>query len=166
MYKIGLKSISACSTKYFELSNYLMQNANVVTNISYFQHKYIEVKSLRRSWRISNILLYKTLGWKLSVYFPNNLYLSRFIVLLYCKNVPDLLLFWQIADFWSTLFHKPARNLNLYGVYQKKHFYIPLQIDLVFSVGLWSLTRGSKISLILFVKWMQFKDIAVFCELT
>ena len=53
---------------------YLMHNANVVTNISYFQHKYVEVKSLRRSWRVSNILLYKTLGWKLSGKF--SLYLN------------------------------------------------------------------------------------------
>ena len=36
--------------------------------------KYAKVKSLRRSGWISNILLYKILGWKLSVFFPNSLY--------------------------------------------------------------------------------------------
>ena len=52
---------------------YLLCNANVVININYFQHKYVEVKSLRRSWRISNILLYKTLGVKIVIFFPNSL---------------------------------------------------------------------------------------------
>ena len=48
---------------------YLLYNANVVINISYFQLKYAEVKSLIRSWRLSKILLYKTLEGKLSVFF-------------------------------------------------------------------------------------------------
>ena len=38
-------------------------------NVGHFQHKCAAVKSLRRSGRISNILLYKTLQWKLSFSF-------------------------------------------------------------------------------------------------
>ena len=52
---------------------YLSYNANIVILIRCFQQKYAEVKSLRRSGWISNISLYKILGWKLSVFFPNSL---------------------------------------------------------------------------------------------
>jgi hypothetical protein len=58
---------------------YLLYNANVVINISYFQLKYAEVKSLIRSWRLSKILLYKTLEGKLSVFFFRTVFISSFV---------------------------------------------------------------------------------------
>ena len=47
---------------------YLSYNANVVILIGVFQQKYAEVKSLRRSGWISNILLKEKLNLKLAVF--------------------------------------------------------------------------------------------------
>ena len=47
---------------------YLSYNANFTIIISDFQQKYVEVKSLRRSGWISNILLNKKLIWNLSLF--------------------------------------------------------------------------------------------------
>ena len=65
-----LKSTFGCPCKDM---CYLSYNANVVILIRGFQQKYVEVKSLRRSGWISNILLYKILRWKLSGFFPYRL---------------------------------------------------------------------------------------------
>ena len=55
---------------------HLLHNANVVINIGHFQHQYVGVKSLRKSGRISNILLHKTLQWKLSFFSKQSFLLS------------------------------------------------------------------------------------------
>ena len=54
---------------------YLSYNANVNIIISDFQQKYVEVKSLRRSGQISNILLNKKLICNLSPFQVASLYL-------------------------------------------------------------------------------------------